>query len=47
MLSSSEDLVAVLDHGVEVGDVGLELDLHVAQEEGGAGGADLAHGSEH
>ena len=36
-----KNLVAVLHHGLELGDVGSELDLHVAEEQGGGGGAEL------
>lgn len=47
MLSSSQDLVAVLNYGVEVSDAGAELGLHVTQEQGGGGGPDLTNVPQH
>ena len=38
-----KNFVAVLNHGLELCDIWFELDLHVAEKQGGGGGGELAN----
>ena len=42
-----KNFVAVLNHGLELCDIWFELDLHVAEEQGGGGGGELANVTNH